>query len=100
MEKVKVSIGEFDKIFKNYLDSSIREKLRKMNNKGITCNYVNGGIEIKFDETIDTVGQDVAGVIIHGGIIMTKNGTAHKKEGKKLVEGEDYYIVSGVGERL
>ena len=42
----------------------------------------------------------MTGVLLKGGIIMTENGANKKKEGKKLIEGEDYYIVSGIGEKL
>jgi len=101
MAKNILDIKKFDAQILDYIDKSMAEKMNGMSSKGLTFSYdkktrspkIDGAKELSED-------QDVKGLLFRGGIIMTKAGSENKKEGKKLVEGEDFYVVPPMGGRV
>lgn len=83
------------------VENKLQEKISMLNaTEGVFAYIENGSIKIKFDKEIaeDTT-QDIAGVILKGGAILTKEGQEKQKNGIKVTE-KDFYFLNPIGDKL
>lgn len=100
----KVKCMDINKIIEDMraeVENKLQEKISILNaTEGVSAYIENGIIKINFDKEIaeDTT-QDIAGVIIKGGAILTKEGQEKQKNGIKVTE-KDFYFLNPIGDKL